>query len=176
MRSRACPAQGGAPTAGTHYVTVNEAVAPYKVAAHRHTPGDRAGALRARPVRVSVVFAPHLVPMSRGLLSTVYLDVTPGFSADDAVELYRGRYAEEPFVFVRDLGTMPSTAEVRGTNRAALGVAVDERSGTLGRGVRDRQPGQGRGGTGDPVPQRGSGVSGDRGSRPTRTGRLRVRR
>jgi len=122
---------GRGATPATHYVTVNESVAPYKVAAHRHTPEieQALSAAAGRPLRA--VFAPHLVPMSRGLLSTVYLEIEPGVSAEDAIALYRSHYAEEPFVFVRDLGAMPSTAEVRGTNRASIGVAVDERTRTL---------------------------------------------
>jgi N-acetyl-gamma-glutamyl-phosphate reductase len=122
---------GRSATPGAHYVTVNEAVAPYKVAAHRHTPEieQALSAAAGRPIRA--VFAPHLVPMSRGLLSTVYLEVAGGFSADEAVALYERHYAEEPFVFVKRAGEMPSTAEVRGTNRASIGVAVDEHTNTL---------------------------------------------
>lgn len=116
---------------GTHYCAVNEAVAPYKVAAHRHTPEMEQALSGAAGREMSVIFSPHLVPMSRGLLSTVYLDVEDHFTTEDAVELYRGRYHAEPFVHVHDAGTMPSTAEVRGTNRAAIGVAVDERTNTL---------------------------------------------
>jgi N-acetyl-gamma-glutamyl-phosphate reductase len=122
---------GRSATPGTHYVNVNEAVTPYKVAAHRHTPEIEQSLAAAAGRPLSVVFAPHLVPMSRGLLSTVYLEVAPGFSAADALALYRDHYAEEPFVFVRDAGSMPSTAEVRGTNRASIGIAVDARSNTL---------------------------------------------
>ena len=122
---------GRSATAGTHYVTVDEAVAPYKVAVHRHTPEMEQALSTAAGRPIGVVFAPHLVPMSRGLLATVYLDVRPGFTADDALELYQARYADEPFAFVRPAGVMPSTAEVRGTNRAAIGVAVDEHTSTL---------------------------------------------
>jgi len=122
---------GRSAAAGTHYVTVNEAVAPYKVAAHRHTPEMEQALSVAAGRPMAVVFAPHLVPMSRGLLATVYLEIEPGFTAAGALELYRAHYADEPFVFVRPAGVMPSTAEVRGTNRASIGVAVDERSSTL---------------------------------------------
>jgi N-acetyl-gamma-glutamyl-phosphate reductase len=122
---------GRSATPGTHYVTVDEAVAPYKVASHRHTPEIEQALSAAAGRPVGAVFAPHLVPMSRGLLSTVYMDVADGFTADDALELYRSHYADEPFVFVRPAGAMPSTAEVRGTNRASVGVAVDERTKTL---------------------------------------------
>ena len=64
-------------------------------------PRDRAGASTARAATLSVIFAPHLVPMSRGLLSTVYLEVE-AFTTEEAVELYRGRYHEEPFVYVHE--------------------------------------------------------------------------
>ena len=122
---------GRSATPGTHYVTVDEAVAPYKVAAHRHTPEmEQALSIAARRP-LGVVFAPHLIPMSRGLLATVYLDVAEGVTTADALALYEAHYAEEPFVFVRPAGVMPSTAEVRGTNRASVGVAVDERTRTL---------------------------------------------
>jgi N-acetyl-gamma-glutamyl-phosphate reductase len=122
---------GRSASAGTHYITVNEAVAPYKVAAHRHTPEIEQALSTAAGTAVSVVFAPHLVPMSRGLLSTVYLEVKPEVTAAEALELYRAHYADEPFVHVRDLGDMPSTAEVRGTNRASIGIAVDDHTSTL---------------------------------------------
>ena len=122
---------GRSAVSGTHYVTVNEAVAPYKVGAHRHTPEMEQALSGVAGHDVSVIFAPHLVPMTRGLLSTVYLDVEENFTTEEAVELYRGRYHKEPFVHVHDAGTMPSTAEVRTTNRASIGVSVDERTNTL---------------------------------------------
>ncbi len=122
---------GRSANASTHYVAVNEAVTPYKVAAHRHTPEIEQALSTAAGRPTSVVFAPHLVPMSRGLLSTVYLEVEPEVTATEVHDLYRSHYADEPFVFVRDLGDMPSTAEVRGSNRASIGIALDERTHTL---------------------------------------------
>lgn len=122
---------GRTPTAATHYCAADEAVQPYKVGSHRHTPEMEQALSNAAGRELSVIFAPHLVPMSRGLLSTVYVDVEESFTTAQAVELYRGRFHAEPFVHVHDAGVMPSTAEVRGTNRAAIGVAVDERTNTL---------------------------------------------
>jgi len=116
---------------GTHFVTVNESLLPYKVGSHRHTPEMEQALTGVAGHDVSVMFTPHLVPMSRGLLSTVYMDVEEGFTTAEAVELYRGRYHAEPFVTVHEAGVMPSTAEVRGGNRAAIGVHVDERTNTL---------------------------------------------
>ncbi len=118
-------------TAATHYASVNEAVSPYKVGSHRHTPEivQALSEIAGSPVRVA--FAPHLVPMTRGLLSTVYLEATSGLTARDAVEAYHNRYSGEPFITVHPEGRMPSTREVAGTNRAHIGVAVDEAAGTL---------------------------------------------
>jgi N-acetyl-gamma-glutamyl-phosphate reductase len=122
---------GRSATPGSHYVAVNEAVAPYKVGNHRHTPEMEQALSGAAGRELSVIFSPHLVPMTRGLLSTVYIDVEDNFNTADAVELYRGRYHKEPFVHVHEAGAMPSTAEVRGSNRASVGVSVDERTNTL---------------------------------------------
>ena len=116
------------------------------------------------------MFTPHLVPMSRGLLATVYLDVElPASRPSEAIEVYRGRFDAEPFVHVHDAGLMPSTAEVRGTNRASIGVHVDDRPPhTRGRVCAIDNLGKGSAGQGSPVPQRGPRLSRDRGSRPRR--------
>lgn len=122
---------GRTPLPGTHFCSANEAVVPYKIGSHRHTP-EMEQILSASAGRgVNVIFAPHVVPATRGLLSTVYLGVESGLTTDRAVELYRARYADEPFVRVHDAGSLPTTAEVCGTNRAAIGVSVDERTSTL---------------------------------------------
>ncbi|HET6350975.1 MAG TPA: N-acetyl-gamma-glutamyl-phosphate reductase [Coriobacteriia bacterium] len=122
---------GRSASAATHFCTVNESMAAYKVASHRHTPEIEQNLSFAAGRDVAVTFTPHLIPLTRGLLSTVYLEVEEHFTTAEAVELYRGRYHAEPFVTVHATGTMPTTAEVRGTNRAAIGVAVDERTNTL---------------------------------------------
>jgi N-acetyl-gamma-glutamyl-phosphate reductase len=116
---------GRTPGPGTHYPTVNEAVQPYKVGSHRHTPEieQELSAVADAPVRVA--FAPHLVPMTRGLLSTVYMQLHPDITVDWVFEAYRARYAGEPFVTVHEPGVMPSTGEVRGSNRAHVGLTVD---------------------------------------------------
>lgn len=122
---------GRTPGEGTHYPSVNESVAPYKVGVHRHTPEieQQLTIAAARPIKT--IFTPHVVPLSRGLLSTVYMDVDSGFDTETAHTSYAQRYAGEPFVTVYEPGRMPATADVRGTNRAHIGLTVDERTGTL---------------------------------------------
>jgi N-acetyl-gamma-glutamyl-phosphate reductase len=101
------------------------------VTSHRHTPEIEQGLSLVSGVETRVVFTPHLVPASRGLLATVYLDLTRDLSAAEVVELYRARYEGEPFITVHEPGRMPATLEVRGSNRAHLGLAVDEHARTL---------------------------------------------
>lgn len=122
---------GRSANAGTHFVAVNESVAAYKVASHRHTPEIAQGLGDLGLAHPRVTFAPHLVPMTRGLLSTVYLEIEPGTDTVEVLGAYRARYVGEPFVTVHDAGRMPSTAEVRGSNRAHIGLVVDEASSTL---------------------------------------------
>ena len=124
---------GRTASSGTHFSTVNESVAPYKVAEHRHTPEIEQALSKVAAQDVRVTFTPHLVPMTRGLLATVYLRLSGEMtlSPEDALELYRTRYDVEPFVTVHPAGVMPTTREVSGSNRAHVGVAVDARTGTL---------------------------------------------
>jgi len=122
---------GRSPSAGTHFVAADEALTPYKVGVHRHTPEMVQALSHVAGRDIGVVFTPHLVPMSRGLLATAYLDALPGVTTAQAVDSYRARFADEPFVHVHEAGVMPSTAEVRGTNRASIGLHCDASSGTL---------------------------------------------
>ncbi len=122
---------GRTPSAGTHYPTVADSTQPYKVTTHRHTPEIEQQLSIAAGREMRVTFTPHLVPMNRGLLATVYLELDVAMSAEDAVVLYRERYDGEPFVTVHDAGVMPATAHVRGSNRAHIGVTVDAHTGTL---------------------------------------------
>lgn len=122
---------GRSPSAATHFVSANESVSPYKVGTHRHTPEMEQALSSVAKTEVPVIFVPHLIPMSRGLLSTVYLDVDSSLGSREAAELYREHYADEPFVRVCEGTDMPSTAAVSGTNNAVVAVYVDERTSTL---------------------------------------------
>ena len=122
---------GRTPGPVTHYVAATESVSAYKVGSHRHTPEIAQGLGDLGLPHPSVVFAPHLAPLDRGLLSTVYLDVEPGLGPEEAHAIYAEAYAAEPFVTVCAPGMQPATAHVRGSNRAHIGVSLDESAGTL---------------------------------------------
>ncbi len=106
-------------------------VTPYGVGVHRHTPEieQELSRLAGRPVRVS--FTPHLIPMSRGILATVYASLTGPASRDDLAALVSRFYGGSPSVRLLPAGQWPATQHVRGSNRCDLGLAVDPRVGRI---------------------------------------------
>ncbi len=111
---------GRSPGPGAHFPETADGMRAYKTLAHRHAP-EMGRALKGATVR----FVPHLVPMIRGILATVYLRLRAGVRAADVRRTYRAAYADEPFVHVVGEGVHPDTRHVRGTNRCHLGLFVD---------------------------------------------------
>ena len=117
-------------SAKTHFCNANESVGLYGLP-HRHTPEIAQTLSRAAGHDVEVIFTPHLVPMIRGLLSTVYLPLAAEASLEELQKLYEERYADAPFVTVLPAGQMPQTAWVEGSNRAQVGIALAPGNKTL---------------------------------------------
>lgn len=118
---------GRSPKLATHFPECNEAMSAYNVGKHRHTPEidqvlTEVGRRRGRPAPVEVVFTPHLVPMDRGILATVYAEPRAAVSEHDLRDLYRSFYAESPFVRVVD--HLPSTKDSAFTNFCDITVRV----------------------------------------------------
>ena len=113
--------------ARTHFCHANESVEAYGVAKHRHTPEIEQTLSEVAGREMSVVFTPHLAPLTRGLLSTVYLEAAPGVTAEDVQAAYERAYADEPLVTTLPASSMPATSSVFGTARAQVGVALDDR-------------------------------------------------
>lgn len=116
---------------GTHFCEVNENFRAYNVAIHRHTPEieQELGKLAGKDVTVS--FTPHLLPITRGILSTVYAGLAAPLSQEEARGLYLDHYRDEFFVRVLPAGLLPQTKWVAGTNHCDLGVTVDPRTGRV---------------------------------------------
>jgi N-acetyl-gamma-glutamyl-phosphate reductase len=125
---------GGGRAAKEHLLLAEaaEAVAPYGVVGHRHTSEIEQLAAAAAGQPIQLQFTPHLLPMVRGLLATVYGRLRdPGLTADDCTTLLQAAYRHDPAIVVLPVGTYPSTKWVRHTNRAMLSVQVDQRTGQL---------------------------------------------
>ena len=75
-----------------------------------------------------VTFTPHLAPMKRGMLATVYADLLPGTDASTLQELFAQAYKEEPFIRLLSGGQLPETRSVLGTNYADISVFSDDRT------------------------------------------------
>jgi N-acetyl-gamma-glutamyl-phosphate reductase len=119
---------------------VNESVKAYALGSHRHVaelqqelrlldPGVSGGGEPANPGAVAVDFLPHLIPMTRGILSACYVRPTRTVTQADLDELYADAYGSEPFVQVSP--TMVATKDVTGSNFARLHVRLDERTGRI---------------------------------------------
>ncbi len=119
---------GPKPSENTHYANRESNCIAYNIGVHRHTPEieQELSAVASEPIRVT--FTPHLVPMTRGILSTVYMRLTEEISTEDAVAIYTNFYENEPFVRVLPTGTYPQTKAVLGSNYCDVGLEVDART------------------------------------------------
>ena len=118
---------GRAPNPRTVFAECNESVEAYAIGVHRHQPeiDQELSGLFGGPI--SVHFTPTLVPMTRGILTTAYLELTETMSAEAVHALYAEDYANEPFVGLLPLGSYPRTADVSGSNRCHVGLYVSGR-------------------------------------------------
>jgi N-acetyl-gamma-glutamyl-phosphate reductase len=107
------------------FCEVAEGVHAYAVASHRHAPEIEQGLSEAAGKTLAVNFTPHLVPMNRGVLATIYVRLAPGATLGDLRAVLERSYAEEPFVRMLPEGNLPATRHVRGTNLCLIGLSRD---------------------------------------------------
>jgi N-acetyl-gamma-glutamyl-phosphate reductase len=112
----------------TLYCEVNDGFRAYKVAEHRHTPEmeQELSLLAGEPL--TITFTPHLVPMSRGILATLYATPKRLLEDTELQAVYQNFYQNEPFVRVCPAGVLPNTSAVRGSNYCDLAVRLDRRA------------------------------------------------
>jgi N-acetyl-gamma-glutamyl-phosphate reductase len=122
---------GRKPGPATHLPESSEGIRPYKVAgSHRHTPEieQELSIIAGEPIRV--LFTPQLAPFSRGILTCAYARAKPGATAERCREQARNRYGQGLVTVLED-GQLPDTLWVRGTARAMVSYALDERTGMI---------------------------------------------
>jgi N-acetyl-gamma-glutamyl-phosphate reductase len=120
---------GKKPNASFHYPARYDNMNAYKLAGHQHVCEieRELGKLAGGPIRLT--FTAQVVPMCRGIMSSLYATLAPGQSQASMLEAYREFYRNEPFVRICEPASGIGTVHVRGSNRAALMIAVDERTG-----------------------------------------------
>lgn len=110
------------------FTEINDGFRVYGVASHRHTPEIEQSlnwAFGAAGSEIIVSFTPHLLPINRGILSTIYVELADGKTANDLRAELEKTYTNEAFVHILPEGVMPSTHQVRGTNNCIINVFAD---------------------------------------------------
>jgi len=110
---------------GSLYSEVTEGTHAYGVASHRHAPEIEQGLSEAAGKPLIVNFTPHLMPMSRGILASIYVKMAPGVTADQLRAALSERYKGEYFIRVLPNGAAPATRHVRGSNFVIMSVHAD---------------------------------------------------
>ena len=108
------------------FCEVNEGVKAYNIFAHRHTPEIEQELSQLAAKEVKVTFVPHLIPMDRGILTTLYVRLTKALKTDDLLATFHDCYRGEPFTRIYPKGKLPNTKDVRGSNYCDIGVTVSE--------------------------------------------------
>ncbi|HEY6000708.1 MAG TPA: N-acetyl-gamma-glutamyl-phosphate reductase [bacterium] len=116
---------------GSLYCEVNEGLTPYNVGRHRHQPEMEQELAAAAGAPVALTFAPHLVPLSRGMETTIYVAPPAGTGLGDICAALREAYAGEAFVKVLPDGKLPAVRDVAGTNLCRIGATDDPRGGRV---------------------------------------------
>lgn len=116
------PLAQGMPQKKAHYF---DAINAYGIGTHRHGPEIEQGLSEAAKENVIISFTPHLMPMNRGILATIYVELDNGASVDDLRTELTNTYANAPFVRVVEEGNSPATRHVRGSNYCLIGVFAD---------------------------------------------------
>lgn len=112
-------------TDDTHFPNCNEGISAYKVASHRHTPEIE----QELGEGIKITFTPHLVPMTRGILATIYAKASKAIDEAKLIQIYKDLYKGKPFI--RVVEKMPSTKYVYGTNYCDIAVKYDKRTNNI---------------------------------------------
>jgi N-acetyl-gamma-glutamyl-phosphate reductase len=120
---------GREPQVASLFCEVNEGFKAYKVGGqHRHIPEMEQELARIAGCEIRISFTPHLLPVNRGILSTIYGSLRSDVTADALTDLYRRHYQDEPFVRICKPGAFPNISSVCGSNYCDIGVTIDNRT------------------------------------------------
>lgn len=112
----------------THFSEVNESFSAYKIGSHRHTPEINEVLSLQSGKEIRVTFTPHLLPLTRGMLSTIYVTAKDHADAQLIRDTYRSYYEGEPFVRLLGQGHYPAISHVRHSNRCDFGFYFNEKT------------------------------------------------
>lgn len=116
---------------GTHYTECNESIKAYNLATHRHTPEIEEKLQFFGNESVNLTFTPHLVPMNRGILTTIYASLKPKVTKDKIRNIYDTYYEKEQFVRLLEDGQVAETKWIKGSNYCDISFQIDQRTNRL---------------------------------------------
>ncbi|AXI08646.1 N-acetyl-gamma-glutamyl-phosphate reductase [Oceanobacillus zhaokaii] len=122
---------GRTPTATTHFSETNENITPYKIGKHQHIPEIDQTLSELAQETISTTFTTHLIPMTRGLICTIYAELARDITTEEVIHQYQIYYENHPFVRIKEIGIFPTTKDVYGSNFCDIGLHVDERTNQL---------------------------------------------
>lgn len=111
-----------------HFPEAYNGVRGYKPTSHRHIPEIEQELSLLAKSSVKISFVPHIVPMNRGILSTIYVKANKSTDTDELIDIYKGYYKNESFVRILERGKLPDTHHVIGSNFCDIGLEVDDRN------------------------------------------------
>jgi len=111
-----------------HFSECHENLVPYSVGTHRHIPEIEQELSKISQKKITISFTPHLIPMDRGIICTIYASLKVKSSLDRIWGLYREYYREAPFVRILPQSSFPEVKDVVGTNFCEIGMVVDRRT------------------------------------------------
>lgn len=118
-------------TLNTHFAECNEAFAPYKIAEHRHTSEIEQTLSNIYGEEIKITFVPHLLPLNRGILSTIYAKLKDKNSLENIFNLYKEFYKDAKFVRVLNIGNIANLKNVKYSNYCDISIHIDERTNKL---------------------------------------------
>lgn len=113
-----------------HYCEIDESFKAYKVTGHRHTSEIEQEISKASGESIQIDFTPHLLPIKRGILETIYAKLKDGVTQKEIIEAY-SKYNNEQFISVLDYGMMPEIKSATGSNSFLCGYKINESTNTL---------------------------------------------
>ncbi|MGH0564825.1 N-acetyl-gamma-glutamyl-phosphate reductase [Bacillus cereus] len=122
---------GKTPTTMTHFPELYDNLRIYKVNEHQHVPEIEQMLAEWNREMKPITFSTHLIPISRGIMVTLYAKVKREMEVEQLQKLYEETYEQSDFVRIRMQGEFPSPKEVRGSNYCDMGIAYDERTGSV---------------------------------------------
>jgi N-acetyl-gamma-glutamyl-phosphate reductase len=122
---------GRKPSIGTSFVELQDNLKIYKVHEHQHIPEIEQQLHEWDKEVQEITFSTHLIPMTRGIMATIYVELLEDWENKRLLDLYKQFYKDKPFVRVRDEGVFPSTKDVYGSNYCDIGLKLDPRTNRL---------------------------------------------